>query len=161
TFRLFGYNAPATFMQSAPLSTPTGPSVQWTLENTVFTDPGRTTLLLDGRYPDLAVGSQLMVVVPVRTGKIIDETGGGAIGDELGIDAIGGDLKAFARLAIIVDSIGVQTLLARITQVDQAGAARGPMSDTVTRLTLDISLPAVSDIRSVRIFELVGDALRF
>src|SRR5262249_12910442 len=74
---------------------------------------------------------------------------------------ISASLGLAERPAIIVDRIGVRTLLARITQVDQAGAARGPMSDTVTRLTLDISLPAVRDVRGVRIFELVGDVLRF
>jgi uncharacterized phage protein gp47/JayE len=154
-FRLFGYNAPETFMQSAPLTTTTTPSVQWTLEDTDFANDDGTTILLDGRYPDLAVGSQLMVVVPVRTGTVVGEIGGGAIGP------ISASLGLAERPAIIVDRIGVRTLLARITQVDQAGAVRGPMRDTVTRLTLDISLPAVHDVRGVRIFELVGDALRF
>jgi uncharacterized phage protein gp47/JayE len=160
TFRLFGYNAPATFMQSGPANTPP-PSLQWTSQNTDLTFDGGTTLLLDGRYPDLAVGTQLMVVVPVRTAEIVGGTGGGEIGGEFGIGGIDGNLEAIARTAIILDRIGVRTILARITQVDQAGAVRGPMSDTVTRLTLDVSLPGVQDIRSVRIFELVGDPLRF
>jgi uncharacterized phage protein gp47/JayE len=165
TFRLFGYNAPATFMQSAPFSTSSGPGIQWTLENTNFTDGGGTTLLLDGRYPDLAVGTQLMVVVPVRTGTVIDGTGGGVVGGGVisggAIGPISSSLEPAALSRIIIDRIGVRTLLARIMQVDQAGSARGPMSDTVTRLTLDTSLPAIHDIRSVRIFELVGDPLRF
>jgi hypothetical protein len=154
TFRLFGYNAPATFMQSAPLNTQP-PSVQWTLENTDFTETGGTTILLDGRYLDLAVGSQLMVLVPVHAGTVVGGTGGGVI------SPISGSFELAERTRIIVDSIGVQTLLARIMQVDQVGAARGPMIDTVTRLTLDISLPAVHDIRGARIFELVSDAFRF
>ena len=179
-FRLFGYNAPATFMQPTTIDLvgtfiqPTtaitdpgataiqpeaiirNPGIQWTLASTDFTNDGGTALFLDSRYSDLAVGTQLMVVVPARVGTVVGGTGGGAIGG-----GISGNLKAFARAEIIIDSIGVQTLLVRVTKVDQAGAARGPMSDTVTQLTLDVSLPSIMDIRSVRVFELVGDPLRF
>ena len=64
----------------------------------------------------------------------------------------------------------VQTFLATVTQISQVaaitpmiGAASGPgaMSDIVTHVTLDITLPAISDIRRVRVFELVGDPIRF
>jgi hypothetical protein len=150
TFQPFGYNAPARFMQSAPANT-TPPSVQWTLENTDFSNAAGNTLLLDSRYPDLAAGTQLMISVPVRLGTV------GGI--DTGLSEAG--FKSLERASIVIGRVGVQTILARITHVDQAGVVRGPMTDTVTRLTLDVSLPAVGDIRAVRILELVGDPLRF
>ena len=65
---------------------------------------------------------------------------------------------------------GVQTNLVTVTQVGQVPASsavkgqsggQGAMSDTVTQVTIDPSLPAMNDIRNTIIFELVGDEIPF
>jgi len=124
TFRLFGYNAPTSYMQSSTSGTIPG-GILWTLTQTDFKSPGGTTLNLDGRYADLAAGTQLLVAIP----------------DPL--------------------SNAVRTILATITATSQAGLSSGGISDTVTQLTLDTPLPAIGDIRPVRVLELIGNPLVF
>jgi uncharacterized phage protein gp47/JayE len=121
-FRLFGYNAPTSYMQSSTSNTVPG-GILWTLTTTDFSSPGGTTLNLDSRYSDLAAGAQLLVVMPANT--------------------------------------GVQTVLVSIKATGQTGLSAGGISDTVTELTLDSLLPAIGDIRQVRVLELIGDPLKF
>jgi hypothetical protein len=60
TFRFFGFNAPAVFMQSSP-STAVPGGILWSQQKTDFTSSGGATLNLDSRYADLATGTQLMI----------------------------------------------------------------------------------------------------
>jgi uncharacterized phage protein gp47/JayE len=119
TFRLFGYNAPTTYMQPVASSLVPG-GIQWTLSPTDFSRAAGSVISLDSRHADIATGTQLLVVVP-----------------------------------------SVSASLATVTQVGQAGLSAAGMSDTVTQLTLDVSLPAMSDVRVVRVLELAGNPLKF
>lgn len=173
-FPLFGYNAPESFMQSTASDAVPG-GILWNLLKTDFTRPAGPTLDLDSRYSDLATGTQLLVVVPApppALPPVVDPSGifGGG-----GIFGSGGFLGGLETIDLVdflggAAGYGVQTLLVTITQVGQVGvttpivgsvSGTGAMSDTVTRLTLDVSLPAISDVRHVRVFELVGDPIRF
>ncbi len=65
TFRLFGYNAPSSYVQPATDATVPG-GIKWTLtplSDADYTYPGGTALALDGRYPNLAAGTPLLVGV--------------------------------------------------------------------------------------------------
>jgi uncharacterized phage protein gp47/JayE len=62
-FRMFGFNAPQSFMQPTQSSDVPG-GILWTQMQTDFTFQGGTVLSLDGRYADLAVGTQLLVAMP-------------------------------------------------------------------------------------------------
>ena len=118
TFRLFGYNAPTSYMQSSTSDLVPG-GILWTLTPTDFKSPGGAKLNLDSRYSDLAAGTQLLVAIPGKT------------------------------------------MLVSIAATGQAARSTGGISDTVTEVTLDTSLPAINDIRQVRVLELIGDPLEF
>jgi uncharacterized phage protein gp47/JayE len=173
TFRLFGYNAPTSFTQPKTKVIAQG-EIPWTLLQTDFSNPAGAVLVLDSRYSDLASGGQLLIVMP---GPPVAPPPPPPVIDP-GIFGNGGVLTTLER----IDpgrfqgggrgSLGVRTLLATITQVDQVaattpihgiprGTVPGAMSDAVTQLTLDISLPPISDIRNIRVHELIGDQIRF
>ena len=63
TFRPFGYNAPENFMQSTASDAVPGGFI-WNLLKTDFSRPAGSELDLDSRYSDLAIGTQLLVVLP-------------------------------------------------------------------------------------------------
>jgi uncharacterized phage protein gp47/JayE len=63
SFRLFGCNAPPSFMQPAT-STAVAGGIAWTRQSTDFTKPAGTVFTLDARYPDLATGTELLFVIP-------------------------------------------------------------------------------------------------
>jgi len=174
-FRLFGYNAPANFMQSTTSNAVPG-GILCNLLETDFTSSSTRTIDLDSRYSDLANGTQLMIVMPAPPAappKVpfplpFPFPGGGGTGFIIDPILLGGILEG------IPGDEPVQTFLVTITNVSQIGvstpikdvggaAVSGPgaLTDTVTRLAIDRLLPAISDIRHVRIFELIGDAIRF
>jgi uncharacterized phage protein gp47/JayE len=170
TFRLFGYNAPTSYMQSSTSETVPG-GILWTLTTTDFISPGGTQLNLDSRYADLATGTQLLIVMSAPPpppplpggsgGGILGEGSGGIVGDILGgLESLLAGFDPSAIFGGLPVAWGIQTFLATITQIGQAGLSMGGISDTVTQVTLDVSLPQ-SDVRQVRVLELVGDPLRF
>jgi uncharacterized phage protein gp47/JayE len=167
TIRLFGYNAPETFMQSTKSDAVPG-GVLWNLLHTEFASPGGTALNLDSRYADLATGTQLLVVMPAAPELLPPSIHPGGIFDG-GLLATLGDIEFGGLVGRVKHIERVQTFLATVKQVGQVGlttpvkggSGPGAMSDTVTQLTLDTSLPAISDIRHLRVFELVGDPIRF
>jgi hypothetical protein len=123
--RVFGHNAPRTYVQPAP--DPNNPNdatkIIWNLVTRTNNGLSASNLLhLDGRHEDLQVGQQLLV----------SDTG-----------------------------FGGKNTLVRIRDVDQVQATHEPLSDTVTRLRLDRTLPAAGDRSTVVVYELVGDQLRF
>jgi hypothetical protein len=60
TFRLFGHNAPATVVQPRQLSSPS--RIVWEVKTiTEFDLPATSTIALDARYPNLAVGQKLLI----------------------------------------------------------------------------------------------------
>lgn len=63
SFRLFGCNAPPSFMQPAT-STAVAGGIAWTRQSTDFTKPAGVVFTLDARYPDLATGTELLFVIP-------------------------------------------------------------------------------------------------
>ncbi|HEV2387300.1 MAG TPA: baseplate J/gp47 family protein [Candidatus Acidoferrales bacterium] len=163
TFRLYGYNAPASFMLPVPTDNAPG-GLQWNLMTTDFSNPGGNTLALDGRYGDLAAGTQLLVVAP--TNPVIAPVDGLAaveaaaeaqaamasafFGAGFGSGMILNRLSSIdinaANLGTILDFAGVQTILVTVTQTDQAGVSvqgknqpantTSPISDTVTQVTV-------------------------
>jgi hypothetical protein len=98
TFRLFGHNAPPTVVQPTQLSTPS--RIVWNLKTiTDFDQAATTTIKLDARYPNLAVGTKLL----------IDDTG-----TQPGFGGIRPDLTS-----VIGGTSGLTTLI---------GSAFGPVS---------------------------------
>jgi hypothetical protein len=161
TFRLFGYNAPASFTQ--PKATTSKRAIPWTLLQTDFASSGGRALVLDSRYSDLAVGAQLLIVMPgVRT-VLATITQVGQVGATTPIKPAGGIVVlAPGAMSNILPQDGQVGATTAIQPADDTTVSdRGAMSDTVTQLTLDQSLPPISDIRSVRVFELIGDPIRF
>ncbi|HEV2099509.1 MAG TPA: hypothetical protein VGR45_11375 [Stellaceae bacterium] len=63
SFRLFGCNAPPSFMQPSTSAAVAG-GIAWTQQSTDFTQPAGTVFTLDARYSDLATGTQLLFVIP-------------------------------------------------------------------------------------------------
>jgi uncharacterized phage protein gp47/JayE len=121
TFRLFGYNAPATFM--LPIDNPqVAGGIEWKLQKTVWVYSSVPTshVMLDSLYEEIEVGSRLLV-------------------------SNGGTLNT----------------LVTVTAIDQRRSTVGPLSDTVTRLTVFPDVPPVSDPKPVRIYELAGPPIRF
>jgi len=60
TFRLFGHNAPPTVVQPTQLSSPS--RIVWNLKTiTDFDLAATSTIKLDARYPNLAVGTKLLI----------------------------------------------------------------------------------------------------
>jgi uncharacterized phage protein gp47/JayE len=73
------------------------------------------------------------------------------------------DLAAGTPLLFVIPLTtgGVRTILRTVVGVVQRRRVFGPLDDTVTRITLDGTLPACSDRRSAAIYELTGDELSF
>jgi uncharacterized phage protein gp47/JayE len=165
TFRVFGYNAPPSFMQSQASNAVPG-GILWSLAQTNFTTSGGTQLILDSRYSDLATGTQLLVVLvpsPTQSQPAPPSFGGLSFGGFL----IGTTQTfSFGGSGILGDGApqpaagGFQTSLVTVTQVGQGQATTGPISDTVTQVTIDVAL-SPSDARNTVIFELVGNAIDF
>ena len=196
TFRLFGFNAPSTFMQPTSSNSVPG-GILWSQQRTDFTNPGGTTLNLDSRYSDLATGTQLLVVFPPQPPPPpptptptpipfpIPIVLGGGIHNlvekfplltlQSSLQAVSGNqaILGVLHLGNVLNLLpaGVQTNLVTVTQVsqvpvttpvqNQSGGAPGAMSDTVTQVTIDTGLPAIQDIRSAMVFELVGGQILF
>lgn len=196
TFRLYGYNAPATFMQATQTDSAPG-GLQWNVVSTDFSNPGGTTFALDSRYNDLAVGTQLLFVAPaapqapalnavaVEEGAVqatlsavFDEFLGTGFKPEMGLNLAsveGIDIIASPAGAIF-NLPGLQTILVTVTQTSQTPVSvkgqgqqsnpSSPISDTVTQVTVQPVNPqnaigAISDIRSVVVYELAGDPIAF
>lgn len=84
-----------------------------------------------------------------------------AIGTEnyLYLDSIYDDLKVGTRL-LLVDGTTQQKLLT-VTAVDQDDTTLGPVTDTVTRITVTPSFSQIDDRRQVVIHELAGSPISF
>ena len=77
------------------------------------------------------------------------------------LDARYSDLAAGTPLLFLIPtSSGTQTILRTVISVDQEPQSYGPLSDTVTRITLDGALPSF-DRTKAGIYELTGDELSF
>ena len=169
-FRLFGYNAPANFMQSTASDAVPG-GVLWNLLETDFSTPNSNTISLDSRYSDITTGSQLMVVMPAAplTKPSPFPFPGGSFGGStllsfmtpISFGSLVGSISLSERVQTFLVTITNVTQIGRSTPIKGGAAGAGALSDTVTQLTLDRSLPAISDIRHVRVFELLGDAIGF
>jgi uncharacterized phage protein gp47/JayE len=79
------------------------------------------------------------------------------------LDARYSDLSAGDVLLFVIPLTtgGIQTIACTVVQVDQAQRIFGPLSDTVTHIVLDRTLPAFADIRSAVVYQLTGDYLLF
>jgi hypothetical protein len=64
-------------------------------------------------------------------------------------------------LFVILSGGNVRTVKATVIGVDQQQNSFGPLTDTVTHVTLSNPLPKCDDIRSVIIYELTADGLTF
>ncbi len=71
------------------------------------------------------------------------------------------DLQVGQRILVADKSTGGKKTLVTIQEIDQALAALGNMEDTVTRLTVSATIPAVTARRTVMVYELEGDRIRF
>jgi uncharacterized phage protein gp47/JayE len=126
-FRLFGYNAPESYMKPV-VDSASGEVQRW--KQVKNTDPDYPkfgvsghTLQLDALYDDLKVGTQVLVVAP--------------------------------------DSPEPANKLARIQKVERTNQAKGPLSDTVTQITLSEPDKAdksatvdIADLRTATVYEL-------
>lgn len=126
TFRLFGINAPSSYVTSSKNPKLLG-GVQWTFNSlddySYPQSPTTNTQLdLDARYEGLEVGGKLL----------------------------------------FADSAGGKKLVT-IIGITQVNATLGGMSDTVTRITLAAAdaISAVTDRRTVFIYELTGESIAF
>ncbi|MBA2712757.1 MAG: putative baseplate assembly protein, partial [Rubrobacteraceae bacterium] len=119
-FRLFGHNAPRSYLAPAPVAADTR-DVRWT--RVEEGDVGYTfdldnvfALQLDAVYADLKVGAWVLVAAP--------------------------DTRRFARIESIVE----------------VNATKGPLNDTVTKITLATGSTGISteNLRAVTVYELAG-----
>ncbi len=122
-FRLFGYNAPQSYLKAKPKS-PGHTEISWTEvragdDGYKFDIAPDNALNLDALYDDLKVGTQVLISTP-----------------------------KFAQLT-------------SVAAVGQVAASQGPLSATVTRITLVDSLPAIADLCNVTIYELAGPEIIF
>ncbi len=117
TFRLFGYDAPNTYMKP---SEPVPGWIQWSLHTVgVYLVVPGNHIDLDSLHEEIAVGSRLLV-----------------------------------------SAGGSQNTLVTVTAVEQTDATVGPLTGTVTRLTVFPDLPQM-DLKTVRIYQLAGPPIRF
>jgi uncharacterized phage protein gp47/JayE len=72
--------------------------------------------------------------------------------DGLTLDASYADIAVGSSLLVSIE--GGNKILVTVTAVNQVAAQLGPASDTVTRVSVDPTLPAIGDRRAVRIYEL-------
>jgi hypothetical protein len=121
TFRLFGYDAPPTYMEPTENQQVAG-GIEWKLKKTVWVYSSVPTneIVLDSLYEEIAVGSR-----------------------------------------VLVSDGGNQNTLVTVTAAEQTAATVGPLSDTVTKLTLFPSVPPISDPKPARIYALAGPPIRF
>jgi uncharacterized phage protein gp47/JayE len=131
--RLFGYNAPPTFVYQyttdageirfviIPANTTVMPPGSSTPVSYDLSLPAATQLDLDSVYDDLRVGTHLLL--PVRSAR--------------------------------------QTVVGTITAVQHVARSLGPVTGTVTRVTLDQSTPAIDDVRQFELYELDSPDLPF
>jgi uncharacterized phage protein gp47/JayE len=144
SFRLFGYNAPATYV--APSATAAAPTqISWRLRTTPFNYPQApeerpplilpifpSRLCLDARYDGLSVGQTLLVD---------DSTG--------------------LKKQVVIHQIDqVQVTLRATPMAGEPPDAVGALTDTVTRVWVFPPLPTF-DRRTIVISELLGEPLEF
>jgi uncharacterized phage protein gp47/JayE len=122
-FRLFGYNAPESYLQAEPAA-PGSTDIRWTRieegpPGDYRFDLNSATLELDALYDDLRVGTLVLVVAP--------------------------------------DSV----TLARIGSTERKNQTRGPLSDTVTQITLSEpdqtgqnATVEIANLRTATVYEL-------
>jgi hypothetical protein len=146
TFRLFGYNAPATYMKPSSSSAVPG-GILWSLTSTNFSNSGGADFYLDSRYDDLGTGTMLLFVIP---GSIFATSASSLH-------------SAIVTPGPIPIPEGVRTFLRKVVVTRQGPGTVGPMTDTVTHIFLDSPIPSSEsfDLRKVVIYELVGDAIKF
>lgn len=118
-FRLFGYNAPETYMQPVSDDTVAG-KIRWDLLPVIYTYSGWPELALDARCEEITVGSLLLVSMN-----------------------------------------GVGQRLGPIIAVGQTHKKLGPLSDTVTQVTIPPSIFLIIDRRQVLIYELAEPPIKF
>ena len=115
SFRLFGCNAPPSFMQPSTSATVPG-GIAWTQQSTDFTQPAGTVFTLDARHPDLATGTELLFVIPPPPPP--PSTGGGRLFGGIEFEAVAANRfgaaaasPALARPASAIGSEYIGSLL--------------------------------------------------
>ena len=126
--RLFGHDAPRSFLATEPpsgsnppavklIASPAGGTVGGVTIPYDFNVPTGSTLDLDHQLTDLAVGARLL----------------------------------------IVNALGTATYARKVTAVQSVALIFGPVQATTTRVTLDASVPALGDRRAVELHEVGAD----
>ncbi len=86
---------------------------------------------------------------------------GGATSAAIVLDGRYEGLEVGQRVLVVdTDSAGTKTLVT-IQKITQAQRTLGSLSDTITRLTITPSIPAIADRRDALIYELLGPQIQF
>ena len=132
-FRIFGANAPPTYLVGVPDSTHAS-KINWAKVSMAtdgsstdaaqsFAVSSQSALFLDGTYDGIAAGAQLVVF------------------------CTGTDTTLVLTCNVVVASSG--------------SSQRGPLSGSCTVLAVDQTLPQFNDLRLVTVYEILGDPLIF
>jgi phage-related baseplate assembly protein len=132
-FRWFGANAPASWLKPV-------------LSGTTVTGWTSVSMSVDGSSFDSASSFSVAAAGP-----------GGAVP----LDSVYDGIAAGSRVLLATHEWNPSFLVARVLTVTQGSSARGPLSGSCTVLTIDQSMSQIDDLRSVTIYELVGDDLPF
>jgi uncharacterized phage protein gp47/JayE len=131
TFRIFGYNAPATYMEAVETPANSGDFVWHRRTSTyTYTPPSGHEVELDTKYEGIAVGSRLLISQRNSANQLVTEL--------VTVTAVS------QGQAIFPDS----------------SATNSPIQDTVTRVTLS-SAPSIHDRRTAVIYEMTSPRIRF
>jgi uncharacterized phage protein gp47/JayE len=134
TFRIFGYNAPATYMEAVETPANSGNFV-WHRRTLTYTYslPGGNVVELDAKYDGIAVGSKLLISQS---------------------DLNSSHPGSHTLVTVTAVSQGQASLPANNTTT--------PVQDTVTRLTLSpFPIPTINDRRTTVIYEITSPQIRF
>lgn len=134
-FRIFGCNAPTTYMEARedPSNSGTFLWSQRTFTSFSYTSPAPNVIELDTKYEGITVGSQLLIFHP-------NNSGSGRC-DLVTVTAVGQGPAKFTGAG--------------------GDANRTPVQDTVTRVTVAPALPVIDDRRSAVIYEITSPPIQF
>lgn len=132
-FKLFGHDAPTTFVYLQKGTNPEGEEVlNWyTQTNYAYAAGGSATLLLDSVYDDLKENTELLIVARL-------DSGASALVKKVTVAAVD-----------------------QVYEEVQYGVGGPILQGTVTQLTLSETLPDGLDVRSAVVYELAGPEIVF
>ena len=164
TFRLFGHNAPATYMQPETVLPSTGFRKGPIAKRAKAFDIGLIDRFAGEAEPRIAWKLRALQAADFaypRAGNADEAAATGATNtSRLCLDARIEGLAAGARLLVADTRPGGAKRLVTVFEVDQASDTFGALADSVTRVTVSPALGSLPDRRGVVVYEL-GPELEF